>query len=356
VEARRLERARQESGREVSSAAEREGRLEQEVKEIERALEAHPCHACPVRSEHEHALRRELAAVRQLADAERHTAELEQAAASQAQRTLASLTTVMARFGFLEQVPRTPDTHSVRRRPVDEPLPGPRTNVEAGTDVLRPTELSAVLSRVYDPNGLLLLSMVWRGTFDHLAPAELMELLSWFCYDREGPRWNRHQLTPRLWDLRPDLGAAIAGVQRIEQEEGIAVTTGANSAFFGPVLAWCRGAAFAELLEQMPISEGDLLLALNKTLDLGAQLREALRTGAPENAQARRLAAKLDVGDHLLRRGIVAQSLRLAAGVPGVSSLAHNPDSDLLPAGEEVRPSPAAGPPTRRRSSPTSAR
>ena len=39
----------------------------------------------------------------------------------------------------------------------------------------RPTERAAVLSRVYGPNGLLLLTMLWRGSFDHLAPAELME-------------------------------------------------------------------------------------------------------------------------------------------------------------------------------------
>ncbi len=117
------------------------------------------------------------------------------------------------------------------------------------------------------------------------------------------------------------LGEAITSVQRVEQEEGIAITSGANSAFFGPALAWCRGAGFAELLEQMPISEGDLLLALNKTLDLGTQLREALRTGAPDDPQARRLAAKLDVGDRLLRRGIVAQSLSMVTSLPGAAQV-----------------------------------
>jgi hypothetical protein len=108
----------------------------------------------------------------------------------------------------------------------------------------------------------------------------------------------------------------------------VAITTGANRAFFGPVLAWCRGAAFADLLEKLPVSEGDLLLALNKTLDLAAQLREALRLGAPDNLAARALAAKLEVGDRLLRRGIVAQSLRLATGLPA----ALPPDRAAQPA------------------------
>jgi hypothetical protein len=96
----------------------------------------------------------------------------------------------------------------------------------------------------------------------------------------------------------------------------MAVTGGPNPGFFGPVLAWCRGAIFGDLLERIPLSEGDLLLALNKTLDLATQLREALRLGAPNDLNARALAAKLEVGDGLLRRGIVAQSLRLATGAP----------------------------------------
>ena len=351
VEGRRLESARAQAARDLSGAADRETRLEDAVHQVEQAVAAHPCNACPVRGEHEGAIKREVATARTLADAERHAAELEQAAASQAQRTLNALTSVMARFGFLEQAARPGENgaQGERRRQQDAPLTGPRTDVEAGSAVLRPTELSAVLSRVYDPNGLLLLTMVWKGQLDHLTAAEMMEVLSWFCYDREGPRWNRHQLTPRLWELRPELGEAIGAVQRIEAQEELAITTGANSAFFGPVLAWCRGATFAELLELIPISEGDLLLTLNKALDLGTQLREALRAGAPDHAQARRLAAKLDVGDRLLRRGIVAQSLRLAAGLPA-------PDADLRSAGDGAMPPLAGVPRARRRSSPAPAR
>ena len=311
VEARRLRAARQGYERHLAAGGEREGSAAREVEDLEAAVAAHPCHACPYRAEHEQALRREMAALRALSEAEQHAAGLEAAAASQAHRTLESLVGVLTRFGFLEPVPPHPPPAARRRAAGDGPAVP-----EADGALPRPTEKAAVLTRVYDPNGLLLVDLALRGAFDQLAPAEVMELLSWFCYDREGPRWNRNTLTPRLWEARDVLSDALEAVQRAEAEAGLAITTGPNQSFFGPVLAWCRGAAFADLLERIPVSEGDLLQAMTKTLDLGTQLREALREGAPHRLQARSLAAKLEVGDRRLRRGLVAQSLRLATALP----------------------------------------
>jgi ATP-dependent RNA helicase HelY len=289
VESRRLDAARRELDERAGHAGERQSRHASDVAQLEEAVTSHPCVRCPVRADHERALRTEQAAIRALAEAEAHESLLEERAASQAERTLDSLTAMLRRFGYLEPA--------------------------AESDSLRPTSKTAALARLYDPNGLLLLNLAWDAVFDALAPAELMELLSWFCYDRDGPRWNRHQLTPRLWDLRPQIGEALDRVRFAEEQAGLGITLGPNSAFYGPVLAWCRRATFAELLEKIPISEGDLLLTLNKTLDLATQLRESLRTSSA-NTSARTLAAKLDVGDKLLRRGIVAQSLKLATGLP----------------------------------------
>ena len=316
-EEKRIAAVQEQERRAAGSAFGRAGEAAGAVEALQAAVDGHACHGCPVRAEHERALRRETAAVRRLADAEGAAAEQEAAAASQAQRTLDSLTGMMARFGALAAAP-APEP--------DRPAAG-----DAPEAVLVPNERTAVLSRIYDGNGLLLVNLIWAGHFDHLAPAELMELLSWFCYDREAPRWNRHQLTTRLWDLRPLVGEAIAAIQAEESRAGLALTTGPNPGFHGPVLAWCRSATFAELLDRIPLSEGDLLLALNKTLDLAAQVREALRAGAPNEINARSLAAKLEVGDGLLRRGIVAQSLRLATSQPG---------GELEPA----TPPPPAGP------------
>jgi len=295
LEERQLGIAQHQLMGEMASAGERAGSLTRDVSEIEDAIAVHPCHRCPVRGDHERAMRAELNALRALGEAEHREKRLEEAAASQAERTLDALTGTLQRFAFLQAPPG-------RER---EDL------------TLVPTEKSKALSRVYDVNGLLLLVLSWEGVFERILAAEMMELLSWFCFDRDAPRWNRHTLSQRLWDVRLTLSEWIERVQAAEAQAGITITVGPNSAFYGPVLAWCRGATFAHLLDQMPISEGDLLLALNKTLDLAAQLREALRSHAPTNLNARGLVAKLEVGDRLLRRGIVAQSLKLATALPG---------------------------------------
>ncbi len=297
-----------------------------ELADLEAGVAGHACHRCPIRGDHERALRREGAALRELAAAETAAAELEAAAASQAERTLGALTGVLTRFGFLvagatrgAPTPAAAALGTRRPEPSGETLPLPR-----------PTEKAAVLARVYDANGLLLINLVWAGLLDDLAPAELMEALSWFCYDREAPRWNRHQLTAHLQDLRPRIGEAINAVREEEARVALAITTGPNPGFFGPVLAWCRGAPFADLLDRLPVSEGDLLMALNKTLDLATQLREALRLGAPNDPGARAMVTKLEAGDRLLRRGIVAQSLRLATSSPGQSpSYGSGPGSQV---------------------------
>jgi ATP-dependent RNA helicase HelY len=289
-ESRRQSAYHRDLERQLAQSGAREDQHAGDVSALESAVGGHPCRACPVRADHERALRAEQAAIRALAEAAAYETTLERRAASQAEETLDALTSLLRRFAYI----------------------GPR----AGGPDLLPTPKAAALARLYDANGLLLLNLAWDGIFDHLPPAEMMEVLSWFCYDRDGPRWNRHQLTPRLWDLRPQIGDALDRVRQAEAHAGIAITLGPNSTFYGPVLAWCRRATFAELLEKIPISEGDLLLTLNKALDLATQLREALRTGAPSDARARQLAAKLDVGDRLLRRGIVAQSLSLATALP----------------------------------------
>ena len=143
-----------------------------------------------------------------------------------------------------------------------------------------------------------------------------MELLSWFCYDREAPRWNRHQLTTRLWDLRPLVGEFIAAISGGGVPRRPGPHHRAQSRVPRPRPRLVPLGHLRRAVDRIPLSEGDLLLALNKTLDLAAQMREALRAGAPNEVNARSLAAKLEVGDGLLRRGIVAQSLRLATSQP----------------------------------------
>jgi ATP-dependent RNA helicase HelY len=62
-----------------------------------------------------------------------------------------------------------------------------------------------------------------------------------------------------------------------------------------------------EICEQIELSEGDLVLTFNKTIDLLRQVREMLTDVLPENP----LRYQLREAERLIRRDIVEQSLTL---------------------------------------------
>ena len=113
--------------------------------------------------------------------------------------------------------------------------------------------------------------------------------------------------------MRPELWRLHTGIQRVEAAADVALTTGFSAHFYGPVLAWASGAPFGDLLERIALGEGDLIQVINRTLDLAAQLREALRGSAALDGRRLALVSRLIEGDRLARRGLVAQCLQLAA-------------------------------------------
>lgn len=277
----------------------------------------HPCHECPHRSAHDRAWRREREALRSVMEAEAHAALIETEAATQATRTLDAIVSVLRRFGAL-------------------------TPARAG--LAQPTDIAVGLRSLYDPNGLLLLNAARRGWLDALTPTDLMELISWFCYDRDTVRYNRYWLSAVMSEVRNRLDELGAEMVQAEQRVSLTITSGLNRSFHGVLTAWCRGETFGELLDSVGVSEGDLLLTMNKTLDLASQMREALRslTEAPGNAgvsadggaEARpgrrghrgsavaddSLVGRLELGDRLVRRGLVAQSLKMIVNSPGTDA------------------------------------
>ena len=280
-------------------------------------MAGHPCHKCPHRSAHDRAWRREREALRSVMEAEAHAALIETEAATQATRTLDAIVSVLGRFGAL-------------------------TPARAG--LAQPTDIAVGLRSLYDPNGLLLLNAARRGWLDALTPTDLMELISWFCYDRDTVRYNRYWLSAVMSEVRNRLDELGAEMVQAEQRAGLTITSGLNRSFHGVLTAWCRGETFGELLDSVGVSEGDLLLTMNKTLDLASQLREALRSltevpgaagvasdGGAEPRPGRRglrgsavvddsLVGRLEIGDRLVRRGLVAQSLKMIVNSPGTDA------------------------------------
>jgi ATP-dependent RNA helicase HelY len=170
-----------------------------------------------------------------------------------------------------------------------------------------PTAKADMLASVFDNDALILCELVDRGVLDRLSPEDLAEVFSWFSFDRDFRYGNHLTLPNHLVSLRrrlEDIEHAILGEER---DHGLYISEGHNSTFYGAARAWSLGRTMVEITENIELSEGDLVLTFNKTIDLLRQVREMLEDVMPDNP----LRLTLREAEHLLRRDIVEQSLTL---------------------------------------------
>jgi hypothetical protein len=176
----------------------------------------------------------------------------------------------------------------------------------------RPTHKAPYLRSLFDTNALTLSELLTNRQLEGLTPHEVAEALSWFAMDREAPTRGL-PLTQRLHRLREILDALHGGVLREEERHGVQISRPLPVDFHGVALAWCDGHDLASISLRARMQEGDLVGALQKTLDLIGQLHGAALQG-PLGAG---LVPLLDEADRLLRRGVVEASYRWAvAGLP----------------------------------------
>ena len=192
-----------------------------------------------------------------------------------------------------------------------------------------PTEKADMLADIFDTDGLILCELVDQGILDALRPEELAELFSWFSFDRDFRYSNHFTLPDRLVVAKlrlEDLEREILGEER---DLKLFISEGHNPSFYGPALHWCKGWTMARIGEEIELSEGDLVLTFNKTIDLMRQVREMLGDVLPEHP----LRDKLREAEKLIRRGIVEQSLSL-----GFAPIADLPDDEAPedPADEDI--------------------
>jgi ATP-dependent RNA helicase HelY len=237
--------------------------------------QSHPCHECPRRNEH----RDFLAQVDRL-DKDRRALEEElgreiDLEEERLRNVIRGIRNVLHRFGYLHRG--------------------------------YPTEKADMLAEVFDSDGLILCELVDRGILDNLPPEDLAELFSWFSFDREFRYGNRFILPDRLVLARRRIEDVEHAVLSEERGEGLAISEGHNPNFYGAARAWSRGATMAEIGAQIELSEGDLVMTFNKTIDLMRQVWEMLVNVKPEHP----LRTRLQQAESLLRRDIVEHSLAL---------------------------------------------
>jgi ATP-dependent RNA helicase HelY len=167
-----------------------------------------------------------------------------------------------------------------------------------------PTSKADTLAGVFDNNGLIITEMLDRGVFDDLRPADVAEVFSWFAFDRDFRGTNRYQLSVHLVERRDRIDEIEHAVIATERHNDLFISTGYNESFFGVVRAWCEGAVMNRLTEAIELSEGDIVLTINKTIDLMRQVRTMLATVMPQHPLRSTLAA----AERLALRDIVAQS------------------------------------------------
>jgi ATP-dependent RNA helicase HelY len=242
---------------------------------LDQAREDHPCHTCTVRKEHRDNLRR-------VDNLEKERALLE---------------------GVLE---RETDAEEARIRGV---IRGIREVLNRFGYLYRgyPTEKADMLASVFDNDALILCELVDRGVLDNLPPEDLAEIFSWFSFDRDFRYANHFTLSRELIALRRRLDDIERAVLGEERDNGLYISEGHNPSFYGAAKAWTQGQTMVEICEQIELSEGDLVLTFNKTIDLLRQVREMLTDVLPENP----LRFALREAERLIRRDIVEQSLTL---------------------------------------------
>lgn len=257
----------------------------------------HPCHACPRRKEHRDYLMQIDKLDRERRALEETLSREMDAEEARIRGVIRGIREVLHRFGYLYRG--------------------------------YPTSKADMLADVFDNDGLILCELVERGLLDRLEPEDLAEVFSWFCFDRDFRYFNHFTLPDRLVLIRrrlEDLEHAVLGEER---DHRLFISEGHNPTFYGAARAWCRGATMAEIEEQIELSEGDLVLTFNKTIDLMRQVREMLADVMPDHP----LRESLHDAEKLLRRGIVEQSLSigfapLETALPQGDVAIEGPDPD----------------------------
>jgi ATP-dependent RNA helicase HelY len=247
----------------------------QQSKAMQRERLSHPCHSCERRNEHRDYLKQVDRLDRDRRGLEERLSREIEAEEDRIRGVIRGIRNVMHRFGYLHRG--------------------------------FPTPKADMLAAVFDTDGLILCELVDRGILDALPPADLAEVFSWFSFDRDFRNSNRFVLPDRLVLARrriEDIEHAILGEERAE---GLDVSEGHNPSFYGAARAWCGGATMAEISDVIDLSEGDLVLTFNKTIDLMRQVREMLADVDPAHPLHRSLAE----AEHLMKRDIVEQSLLL---------------------------------------------
>ena len=255
--------------------------MRREVRQAAEAERKHVCHQCPVRKEHRTYRRQRARLMLDRDAAERRLQERRRYEETRLQNTLKGLVNVLVQFSYIRKGELT---YKAKK-----------------------------LADVFDSNALMITEMIEGNYLEGLQPEDLAEVFSWFAYDRDIDFLNRLLLPRYLVNLRRELDDLQNAIFQAERRQDLRLTPGYNPFFYGAARAWCKGTSLADILDSLDLSEGDLVMTFNKTLDIMRQARDMFVHHDPEHP----LRAGLEEADRMMRRGVVEMAYTLGFGPVG---------------------------------------
>ena len=270
--------ARKASAGALQELKERVALAEARRRKIALSLTNSPYHGCPHRPEHRRTERDRHHYAGLLAELEQEMEAAKKEIGRRAQRTLRSLHAVLESLGYMK----------------------------AG----RPTAKAKTLMGLFGTNSLVIAELLDWGVLADARADEVAEVASWFAFDKEGSG-RAMALTERLGRMRSAAEATAKRVVEIEHRHGIDLSQPLPAQFRGVALAWASGSELAGLSVRSGLAEGDIVFALQKTIDICRQLSQAaIHSRTPALAQRASEAVTL------LQRGVVASYYQWVVGQP----------------------------------------
>ena len=239
-----------------------DAKVEREAAKYERQAEAHPCHACPDRPEHERWATRASQVDQQIRGLDRRIRTRTETLARQFERVLAVLEELGYVDGFLIE-------------------PKGRT-----------------LARIYGEGDILMAEALADGLLDGLQPSEVAAVVSTIVYESR-------ERTPRTSEM-----PTAASVERYETFRGIwrrvrgaedrhqvELCRELEDGFAAPIHRWAQGESLEDVLRETDMSPGDFVRTCKQLLDLLRQIEEVAPEGVADLVRRARQA---------VNRGVVA--------------------------------------------------
>jgi ATP-dependent RNA helicase HelY len=248
---------------------------DREVQSLRAQLQAHPCHACPDREDHDRWAQRWFKLERDAATLRRRVENRTNTVARQFDRVCE----VLAALGYLAEGTR-----------------------RGGAPGLTVTDQGRRLMRLYSELDLVAAECLRTGLWDDLTVPELAAALSVLVFEARRPDDASPPLVPggRTRDVIKEMVKVWGRLEALEREHRLDFLRQPDAGFAWAAYRWAEGEELDALLEVVELAAGDFVRWMKQLLDLAGQVAEAAGDG-PLRETAREVVTAV-------RRGVVAYS------------------------------------------------